>query len=147
MTDNEILELINKRDEAALREIERQYSARCQNIAKEITGSEEAARECFFDAMISLWNGGNISPAAWGGHEDPSGLIGEYLERKVRIAAEKRAGSKAKTSAETYGGAVAPAAAVFPAVSGVSDISDISGISEISGIPGISDISDFSETG
>lgn len=150
MTDNEILELINKRDEAALREIERQYSARCQNIAKEITGSEEAARECFFDAMISLWNGGNIAAAAGGGHEDPSGQIGEYLERKVRIAAEKRAGSKAKTPAETSGGAVAPAAAVFPAVSGVSDISDISGISgisEISGIPGISDISDISETG
>ncbi|MBP5632110.1 MAG: hypothetical protein J6Y21_05055 [Clostridia bacterium] len=150
MTDNEILELINKRDEAALREIERQYSARCQNIAKEITGSEEAARECFFDAMISLWNGGNISPAAGGGQDEPSGQIGEYLERKVRIAAEKRAGSKAKTPAETSGVVIAPAAAVFPAVSGVSDISDlsgISGVSEISGIPGISDISDFSETG
>jgi len=141
LTDVEILELINKRDEAALREIERQYSARCQNIAKEITGSEEAARECFFDAMISLWNGGNISSAAEGGQADHSGLIGEYLEREVRIAAEKRAGSKAKTSAEQSGVSIAPVASVFPAAAGIS------GISEISGIPGISDISDISETG
>ncbi len=141
MTDNEILELINKRDEAALREIERQYSARCQNIAKEITGSDEAARECFFDAMISLWNGGNISAYGEGGQADTSGMVGEYLERTVRIAAEKRAGINAKTSADAPGrSALPPAASVFPVVSDISDISETGKTGNIiPGDPGLPD--------
>jgi len=55
MEDKQILELILKRDEAGIKEIEQRYGARLRLIAEGLL-SKEDAEECLNDAYLILWN-------------------------------------------------------------------------------------------
>ena len=81
MDDQRILDLFAQRDETALRELSGKYGGACRNIAANILGSEEDAKEVFNDAMLNLWNA--IPPAK------PDDLF-KYLCAAVRKLAYDR---------------------------------------------------------
>ncbi len=56
MEDREILALLQKRDEAALRAAKEKYGAYCLAVARNVLGSDEDAEECVSDALYRLWN-------------------------------------------------------------------------------------------
>ncbi len=60
MTDEKIIEMLFSRDEAALGEIEKKYSAFCHTVAANILAIREDAEECVSDVMLALWQ--NIPP-------------------------------------------------------------------------------------
>lgn len=55
MEDNEILELLLKRQEQALSELERKYGTRLRTLASRMV-SEEDAEECVNDTYLAVWN-------------------------------------------------------------------------------------------
>ena len=61
LTDNNILELLEKRDEEALRELEKKYYPYCFTIAFNILKSHEDACEVVNDSFLDVWN--SIPPA------------------------------------------------------------------------------------
>ncbi|MBO5077003.1 MAG: hypothetical protein J5584_05360 [Clostridia bacterium] len=85
MDDTRIIELIEQRDQAALGQLSEKYGENCLDEARKITGDDRAARECFYEALISLWNSG---PRA----AEHDGELGEYLSKNVRRRAMERAG-------------------------------------------------------
>ena len=57
MLDNsQIIALLQKRDEQALRIIKEQYGAYCYQIAFRIISNREDAEECVSDMLINVWN-------------------------------------------------------------------------------------------
>lgn len=90
MTDGEIIELYNKRDERAVKETQNAYGRYCETIARNILGDEQEARECVNDAFLKAWE--NIPP------ERPRSLSAylavitrnEALLRYRRESAQKR---------------------------------------------------------
>lgn len=60
MTDSEIIELYNKRDERALKETQTAYGRYCEKIARNILGDEQEAQECVNETLLSAWE--NIPP-------------------------------------------------------------------------------------
>ena len=56
MDDKNLIGLYFERSEEALPETESKYGNFCINIAKNILGSEEDAKECLNDALLVLWN-------------------------------------------------------------------------------------------
>lgn len=60
MTDSEIIELFNKRDERAIKETQSVYGKYCEKIARNILGDEQEARECVNDTLLKAWE--NIPP-------------------------------------------------------------------------------------
>lgn len=61
MEDARILALFAARDEAALTEFDKKYKRLCLQLARDITGDEQAAEECLNDLYLRLWN--SIPPA------------------------------------------------------------------------------------
>ena len=61
INDNDILMMLNSRDEQALTETAERYGALCRLTARDILGSEQDAEECFNDALLQIWNA--IPPA------------------------------------------------------------------------------------
>lgn len=60
MTDSEIIELFNKRDECAIKETQTAYGKYCEKIARNILGDEQEALECVNDTLLKAWE--NIPP-------------------------------------------------------------------------------------
>lgn len=60
MTDSEIIELYNRRDERAIQETQTAYGKYCEKIARNILGDEQEARECVNDTLLKAWE--NIPP-------------------------------------------------------------------------------------
>lgn len=60
MTDDEIIELYNQRDERAIKETQTAYGKYCEKIARNILGDEQEARECANDTLLKAWE--NIPP-------------------------------------------------------------------------------------
>ena len=60
MNDSYLIELLFKRDERALREIETKYGAQILKLAARILGNESEAEECLNDTLLAVWN--NIPP-------------------------------------------------------------------------------------
>lgn len=60
MTDSEIIELFNQRDERAIKETQTAYGKYCEKIARNILGDEQEARECVNDTLLKAWE--NIPP-------------------------------------------------------------------------------------
>lgn len=60
MTDSEIIELYNRRDERALRETQTAYGKYCEKIARNIIGDEAEALECVNNTLLKAWE--NIPP-------------------------------------------------------------------------------------
>jgi len=56
MTDEQILALLNRRDEAAVKEIERAYGRYLHAIARNILHNAQDAEECVNDALLRAWN-------------------------------------------------------------------------------------------
>ena len=56
MNEQEIIQLLFRRDEDVLKVIEQQYGALCLRSALRITSDEEMARECVNDALLHIWN-------------------------------------------------------------------------------------------
>ena len=56
MEDMQIIALFWRRDEQALTELTRAHKRPCMAAAREITGSEADAEECFNDTCLALWN-------------------------------------------------------------------------------------------
>ena len=56
MSDKEIIHLLSVRDEAAIRETEIKYGTYIMNIAANILGDQEDAREVLNDTLLALWN-------------------------------------------------------------------------------------------
>ena len=75
MTDERIIEMLFNRDEAALGEIEKKYSAFCHTVAANILAIREDREECVNDVLLALWNA--IPP------ERPESLKA-YISRIVR---------------------------------------------------------------
>lgn len=60
MTDDEIIELYNQRDERAIKETQTAYGKYCEKIARNILGDEQEVRECVNDTLLKAWE--NIPP-------------------------------------------------------------------------------------
>lgn len=56
MQDQEIIELFQARNEAAISEVAEKYGAFCKRLAKGILGNDADADECVSDAYLALWN-------------------------------------------------------------------------------------------
>lgn len=98
--DGEIVELLCRRDEFALRAVMTKYGALMASIARQITGSEQDAEECVNDAVLELWN--TVPPAC---PKQLSAFVGGIVRRRAidRVRynqAEKRAGSEYCSSLE-----------------------------------------------
>ena len=98
--DGEIVELLRRRDEIALRAVLTKYGALMHSLARQITGSEQDAEECVNDAVLELWN--TVPPAC---PKQLSAFVGGIVRRRAidRVRynqAEKRAGSEYCSSIE-----------------------------------------------
>lgn len=60
MTDSEIIELYNRRDERAIKETQTAYGRYCEKIARNILGDEQEALECVNETLLNAWE--NIPP-------------------------------------------------------------------------------------
>lgn len=56
MNDRQIIALLQKRDESALRELTAQHGKACTRLAKRILGNPEDAEEIWNDALLQIWN-------------------------------------------------------------------------------------------
>lgn len=56
MTDNQIIELYEKRDEQAIRETDRTYGKYCYKIADNILHNHQDSEECVSDTWYKVWN-------------------------------------------------------------------------------------------
>jgi len=56
MTDEQIVALLYRRDEAALKEIDRAYGRYLHSIARNILLDAQDAEECVNDALLRAWN-------------------------------------------------------------------------------------------
>ena len=61
MTDRDIIELLENRNEEALRMLQEKYGPYCYTIAFNILGNAEDAKEIVNDSFLDLWN--SIPPA------------------------------------------------------------------------------------
>lgn len=81
MDDRTIIRLLFERAERALAELAKKFGAGLHQLAKNITGSDEDAKECVNDTYLALWNA--IPPA----QPDP---LSAYIYRTGRNIALKR---------------------------------------------------------
>ena len=56
LSDKELIMLFDRRDEAALTELERKYGARLRKVAFDVLKNEADAEECVNDAFLKVWN-------------------------------------------------------------------------------------------
>ena len=56
VTDSEIIDLFNQRDEMALQKTQDKYGAYCKTIAINILVSKEDTDECINDVLLKVWN-------------------------------------------------------------------------------------------
>lgn len=56
MTDAQIIDGLNRRDERALQAIREQYGTICYNMAFRIVGNREDAEECVSDMLMAVWD-------------------------------------------------------------------------------------------
>lgn len=54
--ENELLKMLNERDESVLSEIEKGYGKMIYSLALRILGSKEDAEECLNDVLLEIWN-------------------------------------------------------------------------------------------
>lgn len=55
MTDSEIIELYNRRDERAVAETQNAYGKYCEKIAFNILGDRQEAQECANETLLKAW--------------------------------------------------------------------------------------------
>lgn len=55
-TDSQIIQLLDERDESALKMIEREYGKLCRKISLDILANQQDAEECCNDALMRVWS-------------------------------------------------------------------------------------------
>ena len=85
MKDEKIIELLERRDQSALRAAEEKYGAFCHTVTSNILSMREDREECLNDMLLALWN--NIPP------EKPLNLKA-YIAKIVRNLAHKKTRSE-----------------------------------------------------
>lgn len=55
MTDSEIIELFNQRDERGISLLQNAYGKYCEKIARNVLGDEAEVGECVNDALLKAW--------------------------------------------------------------------------------------------
>lgn len=112
--EEQILALLNARDEAGLRQIRRQYGGICMKTAMQIVQNKQDAEEIINDALLRIWNA--IPPE----HPDD---FAAYLCTVVRRLALNR---QAQSRTAKRGGGITPlgvdAAEQIPAPSRVEQL-------------------------
>lgn len=81
MQDGQIIELLLRRDESALAELDKKYGAVCHSVAHNMLGNAADAEECVNDSYLGVWN--SIPP------NRPEKLL-PYVCRIVRNLAAKK---------------------------------------------------------
>ena len=56
MSDDEIIELLNNKDEGAIKAVKGKYYSYLYKISYQIVGNHEDAEECLNDILLELWN-------------------------------------------------------------------------------------------
>ncbi len=92
MEDKEIIQLLFRRDEAALAAAQSQYGAYCAAVAGKILRAPEDREECLNDVWVSLWNA--VPPESPGNLRLYLAAITRNLafDRVRRLTAQKRGG-------------------------------------------------------
>ena len=85
LTDTDILDLLNARDQSGLTALSDKYGALCQKMCMQILGSREDAEECLNDALLKIWE--SIPP------NRPESLSGYLVTVCRRIAIDRRRGA------------------------------------------------------
>ncbi len=85
MKDEKIIELLERRDQSALRAAEEKYGGFCHTVTSNILSMREDREECLNDMLLALWN--NIPP------EKPLNLKA-YIAKIVRNLALKKTRSE-----------------------------------------------------
>ena len=117
-TDEKLLTLLQRRDEAALNAIQRQYGRQALRLAQNILGSQTDAEECVNDALLDLWN--SVPPA------EPSSFLSFFsllvrrraIDRVRYLTAERRAKGE-------YAGSLEELESILPAQSESEDDEEI----------------------
>ena len=78
MNDKELIMLFDRRDEAAITELERKYGNYCRAVAFDVLKNEADAAECVNDAFLKIWN--SIPPAA---PEKMSAYVGSIVRNQA----------------------------------------------------------------
>ena len=89
MEDTQIVALYWQRDEAAIRETEKQYSRYLTQIAYQFLGSREDSQECVNDAYLNAWN--SIPPHR---PEALSTYLGKLVRQRAIDLLRKRGSEK-----------------------------------------------------
>lgn len=103
MTDQEIIELLERRSEDALSAVQERLDGYCCHIARNILGDEGSAQECVNDAYLKLWQ--SVPPES---PRDLTAYLGRItrnlaLSRWRRDRAEKRGGGQAELALSELG--------------------------------------------
>lgn len=112
MTDKEIIRMFQERNQSAIFEVKKKYSAYCNGIAYNILKNREDAEECENDTYLAAWN--SIPPA------DPKNLTAFLAKITRNISLSKLKIRKAKKRI--------PQNEVFPIDELYSSLSDSTGV-------------------
>ncbi len=91
---NQLLQLLNSRDESALELINTQYGGLIRSLALRLLGSREDAEECLNDVLLEVWN--TIPPATPLSISSYACMIARRnaIDRVRKNTAEKRGGGE-----------------------------------------------------
>lgn len=91
---NQLLQLLNSRDETALKLINTRYGALLRSLAQRLLGSREDAEECLNDVLLEVWN--TIPPAAPSSVSSYACMLirRTAIDRVRKNTAEKRGGGE-----------------------------------------------------
>lgn len=92
--DRQIIALLQKRDEQALKIVKDQYGNMCYRIAYRITGNREDAEECVNDMLVAAWD--SIPPLI---PDNLRGYLASLVSRKAidkyeHVHRQKRGGTQ-----------------------------------------------------
>lgn len=98
MNNNDLIRLLNERDESALSHISADYGRILKGLAQRIVGSQADAEECFNDVLLEIWN--TIPPAEPASVSAYACMLTRRtaIDRVRRNTADKRGGGELYTS-------------------------------------------------
>lgn len=114
ITEEQIIALLNRRDETALRQIRRQYGGICLKTAMQIIHNKQDAEEILNDALLRIWNA--IPP------EQPDDFTAYLCTVVRRLALNRQAQSRTAKRGSGIAPLCADAAEQIPAPSRVEQL-------------------------
>lgn len=98
MTDGELMELYQARDQGAAAALEHQYGAYCTAIARNILGDERDVEECLSDCWLQVWNA--IPPARPDHFKGWLGAVVRHRALAIRRRRDREPGTVDETALE-----------------------------------------------